>query len=1145
MVLPENNTYSLIEIIRRSLRENDYLRAVDLLRLCVRNRYPSVLVRSVLSEYVFYVDACYLDLSLASPDILLFPYLPREFRPLLCGLNPLLIETAHNCTLEDFVLYHLNSVLKGEKPLCLGVPAIDIRDYHQRLLEDGNQYKLLDRLSAIECLMRTAYKNTSRSTSELAYWCPSWHDRYYRPKFTGLSLQDLSNNQSRSFLRLEDDIFSLKTNDDYCNLVDHASRRTLEGNCYYMLWNSCLSFPQDASSYVYALASNPTDDLTQIVLADNGSYELVEVSSTTRPSILLIDSCWLAIRQPEEIIKFFQNWIGGKNASLSSLPRCSNIRHNRYATKSPQLRKPPETLLVMLATKPDISSNSLPLMQKRAKEQACLGGFDNGIVLCLDRDHQLSLESWRKNHSASCSHPSYVSFIGIRDSVQPFSSDDISAACVFEPDVIICTDEELIWESESQAIGQRQFSAKVTPFRVISRGHIPGLATVPLAILSRLTLESSYLSIHAFLKDIVLQHLNYGGTIKTLPCALLHRDLASNPSVLSVAFPAQRNPFNKEQLAEIARITHQRSNAWLDNEGGIRLADRQGCFSFRYTCHSPILVSVVIPYRDAAELTRQCVTSLLENAGSIPYEIILVDNGSICVEARELEASLSPLASQRGVSITTVHDDKPFNYSRINNSARTLCRGQFILFANNDIVFRSHGALNALLDPFGMKDVAAVGARLLYEDGTIQHNGLMSVSGEIHDTLSPGKGLRPGYETRAFIALENQEQWSAATAACLMVRASDFDLVKGFDESYAVAYNDVDLCWNLNSAGKAVVVVPDVLIIHAESKTRGHDFKGEKRIRLYAESYLLRSRHPSYFKDGDHLAHPYLDPHSPRFRPLSRPAKPVSLSRDEILFTWTRPEIRKKANSPFMIYVHWDPYGRIRKDIYDQLCAYQKHSRIAFVSASPELIDRSDDLELLKNQCDVILVRRNEGYDFGSWRAGIAFCDCFIRNADWLILVNDSCYGPLGSIDHIFAELDCAQGDVVGLTDNTEISYHLQSYFIAYRKRVHQSPLFKCFWGQIGVWDSKMDLIRNYEIGWSRVLDRAGFSLGALCSNHAYGNQTHLDWQSLIVNRKFPFLKVELVRDNPLGVDLSGLVPFLKKHKFEAVLSTLARVGRK
>ena len=119
-----------------------------------------------------------------------------------------------------------------------------------------------------------------------------------------------------------------------------------------------------------------------------------------------------------------------------------------------------------------------------------------------------------------------------------------------------------------------------------------------------------------------------------------------------------------------------------------------------------------------------------------------------------------------------------------------------------------------------------------------------------------------------------QEEWSAATAACLLVRSQHFDRIGGFDENFTVAYNDVDLCWRLGEQNLSVITTVNPRIIHAESKTRGDDIAGEKRNRLARESGLLRLGHPKYFSDGDPLYHKFLHPYSHRFEPAALPAQP-------------------------------------------------------------------------------------------------------------------------------------------------------------------------------------------------------------------------------------------------------------------------------
>jgi lipopolysaccharide biosynthesis protein len=218
--------------------------------------------------------------------------------------------------------------------------------------------------------------------------------------------------------------------------------------------------------------------------------------------------------------------------------------------------------------------------------------------------------------------------------------------------------------------------------------------------------------------------------------------------------------------------------------------------------------------------------------------------------------------------------------------------------------------------------------------------------------------------------------------------------------------------------------------------------------------------------------------------------------------------------------VHWDPDGQIRPDVLEQLRAYRRHADVAFVSASPQLIERQQLINHLQNLCDVLLIRHNEGYDFGSWKTGLQFCERWIRQARRLILTNDSCYGPLQSLDSLFQRLDSTSADVVGLTGSTAIRRHLQSYFLAHSQRVIQTPLFWTFWDQIGCWGSKVELVLACEVGWSAQLEKAGFSLEALYLDGCHGNITHTHWRHLLEDLQFPFLKTELLRLNPIRQEI-------------------------
>jgi lipopolysaccharide biosynthesis protein len=168
----------------------------------------------------------------------------------------------------------------------------------------------------------------------------------------------------------------------------------------------------------------------------------------------------------------------------------------------------------------------------------------------------------------------------------------------------------------------------------------------------------------------------------------------------------------------------------------------------------------------------------------------------------------------------------------------------------------------------------------------------------------------------------------------------------------------------------------------------------------------------------------------------------------------------------------------------------------------------------------VVLIRENEGHDFGSWKAAIQFCWREIQAAPRLILTNDSCYGPIHPLDELFERLGRSRADVVGLTESTLIRPHLQSYFMAYRRRLVRAPIFRAFWESVGVWQDKVQLVRAHEIRWSDLLQRLGFSTEALYMSR-YGNLSHTHWRELIESCRFPFLKKELLLNNPLGQDLT------------------------
>ena len=266
-------------------------------------------------------------------------------------------------------------------------------------------------------------------------------------------------------------------------------------------------------------------------------------------------------------------------------------------------------------------------------------------------------------------------------------------------------------------------------------------------------------------------------------------------------------------------------------------------YRVHYALPSPApLVSLIIPTRNAMELVRQCVESIDARTTYPNYEIILVDNGSD--EPASL-AYFAALAERPGVQV--IRDDSPFNYSRLNNMAVDIARGELIALVNNDIEVITPEWLSEMVSLACQPGIGAVGARLWYPDGTLQHGGVVlgigGVAGHAHKRLAHD---RRGYFERAALV----QSFSAVTAACLVVKKKHYLAVGGLNaQDLAVAFNDVDFCLRLRESGLRNVWTPYAELFHHESATRGDDIQPEKQARFAAEvQYMLR-------RWGDSLNH--------------------------------------------------------------------------------------------------------------------------------------------------------------------------------------------------------------------------------------------------------------------------------------------------
>jgi GT2 family glycosyltransferase len=214
---------------------------------------------------------------------------------------------------------------------------------------------------------------------------------------------------------------------------------------------------------------------------------------------------------------------------------------------------------------------------------------------------------------------------------------------------------------------------------------------------------------------------------------------------------------------------------------------------------------------------------------------VIVDNGSV---EPETEAALRKFATQSDVRV--LRDAGEFNFSRLNNLAARQARGELLAFVNNDIEATNPGWLREMVSHAVRPAVGAVGARLWYPDGTLQHGGVVlglgGVGGHAHLRIPRG---HPGYFNRAWL----QHGCSAVTAACLVMRRQVFEELRGFDEvNLAISFNDIDICLRLRERGLQIIWTPYANLRHHESASRGHDEARARQAQFIREATWMQER---------------------------------------------------------------------------------------------------------------------------------------------------------------------------------------------------------------------------------------------------------------------------------------------------------------
>ena len=331
------------------------------------------------------------------------------------------------------------------------------------------------------------------------------------------------------------------------------------------------------------------------------------------------------------------------------------------------------------------------------------------------------------------------------------------------------------------------------------------------------------------LYDIALKITESETSITHLQQPLYYTRINSLPNIAT----------DKEALQNHLQRINKKATVYID--------DKTANINTKFAVEYEPKVSIIIPNKNNFKYLKKCINSILNKTTYKNYEILIIENSSTEENILNYYKQL-----EKNNRIRVLYWSKPFNYAAINNFAVLESKGSFLLFLNNDTEVINNSWLYELLAYAAQNDIGAVGAKLLYGDGSLQHGGLgvkaeRCLIGHI-ERFAP-KGSK-GYLNR----LLNVGRVTAVTGACMMVEKSKFLSVGGFDEKFLLSYNDVDLCFKLDEKGYQTIFNPYASLYHYESVTRRKDKavdESEQTSLFYLRWKHILDKQDSYFKITD------------------------------------------------------------------------------------------------------------------------------------------------------------------------------------------------------------------------------------------------------------------------------------------------------
>ena len=499
------------------------------------------------------------------------------------------------------------------------------------------------------------------------------------------------------------------------------------------------------------------------------------------------------------------------------------------------------------------------LAQSYRKWELCLsdgsgfGRLDDGLIReYMRKDKRIKFVSSREplsisnntNQALSIATGDYIVFMDHDDLIEPNALYECVKVINTHPHVeIIYTDEDKV-SADGKKYFQPHFKSDFNIDLLRSMNYICHLFVVSSEVQRKVgLLRQEFDGAQDY--DFILRCVEVSDRICHIPQILYHWRTHQDST--------SENPESKLYAFEAGRKAIEDHLKRVDIPAEVKMGEYLGIYRVNYFLQSMPLASILIPNKDHTRDLARCINSLFKNQNYGNFEVIIIENNSETEEVFHYYEKIQK--KYKNIKVIKRQSNGTFNFSALNNFAAKYAHGQYLLFLNNDTEILNPESIKEMVSLCMREEVGAVGAKLYYPDGTIQHAGvILGLGGVAGHAFKDFPHNANGYFSRIIC----RQDYSAVTAACMMVPKTLFEEVGGFDERLEVAFNDIDLCLKIRDKKKLVVYTPYAELCHYESKSRGQEDTQEKVERFNKEVQYFRVKWEEYLTVGDIYYNPNL-----------------------------------------------------------------------------------------------------------------------------------------------------------------------------------------------------------------------------------------------------------------------------------------------